>query len=56
VVTGAITDDEIKRQIDERNEARKQKNYSRADEIRKTLAAEGIILEDRPDGTTRWKR
>jgi cysteinyl-tRNA synthetase len=50
------TDEEIKRLIAERNEARKQRNFARADEIRKTLAEEGITLEDRPDGTTRWKR
>jgi cysteinyl-tRNA synthetase len=49
-------DENIKQLIAERNEARKQKNFVRADEIRKTLAEEGITLEDRPDGTTRWKR
>lgn len=54
---GATVDDaEIDRQIAERNEARRNKNFARADEIRKALAAQGIILEDRPDGTTRWKR
>ena len=47
---------EIERQIAERNEARRNKDFVRADEIRKALAAQGIILEDRPDGTTRWKR
>jgi cysteinyl-tRNA synthetase len=47
---------QVERLVAERNEARKQKNFTRADEIRKTLAAQGIILEDRPDGTTRWKR
>jgi len=52
----SLPDAEIERLIAERHEARKQKNFVRADEIRKTLAAEGIILEDRPDGTTRWKR
>lgn len=51
-----IHDEEIERLIVERNEARKQKNFSRADEIRQTLAEKGITLEDRPDGTTRWKR
>ena len=51
-----LTDAEIDRLKDERNEARKQKNFARADEIRKTLAEKGITLEDRPDGTTRWKR
>jgi cysteinyl-tRNA synthetase len=50
------SDAEIEQLIAERSEARKKKNFARADEIRKTLAAQGIILEDRPDGTTRWKR
>ncbi len=62
VTTGTVSvkvglpDAEIERLIVERNEARKQKNFSRADEIRQTLAEKGITLEDRPDGTTRWKR
>jgi cysteinyl-tRNA synthetase len=42
--------------IAERNEARSKKDFAKADGIRKELAAQGIILEDRPDGTTRWKR
>jgi cysteinyl-tRNA synthetase len=46
----------IERQIAERNEARRNKDFARADAIRKELAAKGITLEDRPDGTTRWKR
>ncbi len=54
--SAALSDVEIERMVAERNEARKKKDFSRADEIRKTLAAQGIILEDRPDGTTRWKR
>jgi cysteinyl-tRNA synthetase len=49
-------DAEIERQIAERSEARRRKDFARADEIRKVLAAQAIILEDRPDGTTRWKR
>jgi cysteinyl-tRNA synthetase len=50
------TDAEIEHQIAERNNARRRKDFARADEIRKILAAQGITLEDRPDGTTRWKR
>jgi cysteinyl-tRNA synthetase len=46
----------IKQQIQLRNEARAMKDFSTADTIRKELADQGIILEDRPDGTTRWKR
>jgi cysteinyl-tRNA synthetase len=42
--------------IDERNAAKRAKNYPRADEIRKQLEAEGITLEDKPDGTTVWRK
>jgi len=52
----SLEDAEIARLIAERNEARKKKDFAKADDIRKSLAARGIILEDRPDGTTRWKR
>ncbi|MEO7860830.1 MAG: cysteine--tRNA ligase [Nitrospirales bacterium] len=53
--SGSI-DGYIEQKIRLRNEARAQKNFSTADTIRKELAEQGIILEDRPDGTTRWKR
>ena len=51
-----LSDAEIESQIKERNEARKRKDFARADEIRESLASHGIILEDKPDGTSRWKR
>lgn len=37
--------------IDERNAARKAKDFARADEIRKLLADEGVVLIDTPEGT-----
>ncbi len=40
--------------IEQRNDARKQKDYARADELRNKLDEIGIILEDKPDGTT-WR-
>ncbi|HZC82088.1 MAG TPA: hypothetical protein VE222_10340, partial [Nitrospiraceae bacterium] len=46
----------IQRMVDERNEARKQKDFKKADEIRQFLASHGIVIEDKPDGTSRWKR
>lgn len=51
----AIVDEEVERLIEERNEARKAKNWKRADEIRDLLQARGIILEDTPQGV-RWRR
>lgn len=47
---------EIEKQIAERAEAKKRKDFKRADAIRAELAAQGIIIEDKPDGTSRWKR
>jgi len=49
-----ITPEEIDKLITERNEARKNKAWARADEIRDQLASHGIILEDGPEGTT-WR-
>lgn len=48
-------DSEIDALIAERQQARKDKNFKRADEIRDQLKAEGIILEDTPQGV-KWKR
>ena len=56
VVKIGVSDEWIEQQIQERREARKRKAFSEADKIRQDLASKGIILEDRPDGTTRWKR
>ena len=50
-----ILDTQIEALIQERQEARKAKNFARADEIRDTLAAQGIILEDTREGV-KWKR
>jgi cysteinyl-tRNA synthetase len=51
-----MTDVAIEAKVAERNEARKQKNFKKADEIRQFLASRGIVIEDKPDGTSRWKR
>ena len=50
-----LNDEHIQALIDERNEARKNKNFARSDQIRDELKAQGIILEDTPQGT-RFKR
>ncbi len=50
-----VLDADIEKLIEERQEARKQKNFARADEIRNQLLSMGIILKDTRDGV-RWKR
>ncbi len=50
-----LLDEEIDALIQERQQARKNKDFAKADAIRDRLAEEGIILEDTRDGV-RWKR
>ena len=51
----SLTDEEIEVKIAEREQARKQRNFARADQIRNELAEKGVVLEDSKDGV-RWKR
>ncbi|RXT09054.1 cysteine--tRNA ligase [Ammoniphilus sp. CFH 90114] len=50
-----LLDEEIDSLIHERVQARKDRNFKRADEIRDLLQEQGIILEDTPQGV-RWRR
>ena len=50
-----ILDSEIEQLIADRQTARKEKNFARADEIRDELLNKGIILEDTREGV-KWKR
>ena len=50
-----ISDADVEAKIAERIEARKARNFSRGDEIRRELLELGVVLEDTKDGT-RWKR
>jgi cysteinyl-tRNA synthetase len=54
---GASGDDDARIQalVDERNAAKKSRDFARADAIRDQLASEGVLLEDTPSGV-RWKR
>ncbi|HET9637702.1 MAG TPA: cysteine--tRNA ligase [Allosphingosinicella sp.] len=47
--------EEIQLRIDRRSEAKKARDFGEADKIRADLAAQGILLEDGPQGTT-WRR
>ncbi|MBR1816314.1 MAG: cysteine--tRNA ligase [Lachnospiraceae bacterium] len=54
-VEAELLDEEIEKLIEERQAARKNKDFARADEIRNSLLEQGIILEDTREGV-RWKR
>lgn len=49
-----LSEGHILQKIEERNVARKNKDYEKSDVIRKDLAAVGIALMDSPEGTT-WR-
>jgi cysteinyl-tRNA synthetase len=53
---GGLGDAEIDARVAGRIEARRAKNWAESDRIRKELAEAGVVLEDRPDGTTSWRR
>jgi cysteinyl-tRNA synthetase len=54
--TAPSTDAEIDALIEQRAAARRAKNWAESDRIRDELAAAGILLEDKPDGGTAWRR
>ena len=51
----SLTDEAIDQLVAERTQAKKQRNFARADQIRNDLLAKGIVIEDGKDGV-RWKR
>ena len=46
----------VERLLDERSEARQNRDFQRADQIRDELLSKGIVLEDSGGGATRWKK
>lgn len=54
--TGEQSPEAIQALIDARIAAKKARNFAEADTIRAGLLAAGIVLEDKPDGTTNWRR
>jgi cysteinyl-tRNA synthetase len=55
VAGDAVSDAEIEALIAERTQAKKARNFKRADEIRQQLLDRGVVLEDTKEGV-RWKR
>jgi cysteinyl-tRNA synthetase len=51
-----LSDEQVRSLVMERQEARRNKDWAKADVVRKRLGEAGILLEDRPDGTVRIKR
>jgi cysteinyl-tRNA synthetase len=51
----SMTDEEVEALVAERTQAKKQRNFPRADQIRNELAEKGVVIEDSKDGV-RWKR
>ncbi|WP_116811582.1 cysteine--tRNA ligase [Steroidobacter cummioxidans] len=56
VGASSLGDADIERLIGERKAARTGRNFKEADRIRQQLSDAGIVLEDKPDGTTAWRR
>ena len=50
----SLSEKEIQEKINERNKARTEKNYQKADEIRNELLDKGVLIQDK-DGQTFWK-
>jgi cysteinyl-tRNA synthetase len=51
-----LAESEIRRLVREREKARRRKDWRLADTLRRQLGEAGVIIEDRPDGTTRVKQ
>ncbi len=53
---GGLGDVEVAAQIASRAQAKKDKNFAEADRIRGALLKQGVVLEDKPGGVTKWRR
>ena len=53
---GGMDEAKILDAIERRKAAKQSRNFAEADRIRAELTAAGVVLEDKPDGTTNWRR
>jgi cysteinyl-tRNA synthetase len=56
VAVSQIGDEDIEARVQARAQAKQQKDFKLADQIRDELAAAGVLLEDKPGGLTQWRR
>jgi len=55
-VDNGLGAEQIEAQITTRTNAKQSKDFAKADEIRKQLLEQGVVLEDKPGGITEWRR
>jgi cysteinyl-tRNA synthetase len=55
LATRGVTDERIQALVEERDQAKRRRDFKRADALRNELSGMGILLEDSKEGT-RWKR
>jgi cysteinyl-tRNA synthetase len=53
---GGLEEAQIVEAIEQRKAAKKARDFAESDRIRAELLAQGIVLEDKPDGSTNWRR
>jgi cysteinyl-tRNA synthetase len=54
--TGEAQSDVIEDLVQKRSRARQEKDFQTSDKVRAQLEEMGVILEDRPNGSTFWRR